>query len=193
MQINPPRRARISAAEALTAYLGLGPGRSLSRLAAWNCPTGPKMAPIRTLKRWSTAHRWKIRATEHDETIAARSLVEVGTVQIAGRVEIAKTLGIDQRFVLASLKSVVERCMQAEEILDRYGSSTGYYRFDARGAVAALTQIGIEIGMFRRGLQDAPIAQADSASEQRRIAAIDREIEALASSYLPNSSRTSEN
>lgn len=187
MPINPPRIARISAAEALTAYLALGPGRSLSRLSELAQPSGPKMAPIRTLKRWSAIHRWKIRAAEHDEKIAAQSIVDVGTEQIAGRVEIAKTLGIDQRFVLATLKSVVERCMQAEEIFDRYGSPTGYYRFDARGAVAALTQIGIEIGMFRKVSREPPTVA--SASEQERIAAIKREIEALTSSFLPNPPR----
>lgn len=58
-------------------------------------------------------------------------------------------VGVDREYVLQKLKSVVERCMQAEPVLDHKGKPTGEYRFDSTGANGALRLLGTEIGMFK--------------------------------------------
>lgn len=50
--------------------------------------------------------------------------------------------------IIINLKSIVERCMQAEPILDKDGRPTGLYRFNAAGAIRALELLGRHIGMF---------------------------------------------
>ena len=58
-------------------------------------------------------------------------------------------LGIDAYYVLSNLKTVVERCLQAEEVLDREGAGTGEYKFEHTGANKALELLGKHIGMFK--------------------------------------------
>ena len=51
-------------------------------------------------------------------------------------------------WVLERLRDVVERCMQAEPVLDSEGNPTGVYKFSASGANKALELIGKHLGMF---------------------------------------------
>jgi phage terminase small subunit len=74
------------------------------------------------------------------------------------REERNRELGLDSYYVLKNLKSVVERCMQAEEVLDREGNPVWIqgpdgeyapqYKFDQAGANKSLELIGKHIGMF---------------------------------------------
>ena len=64
------------------------------------------------------------------------------------RQEILEELGLDTYYVLKSLKSVAERCMQAEAVTDRDGAPTGEYKFEHTGANKALELIGKHVGMF---------------------------------------------
>ena len=67
-------------------------------------------------------------------------------------------LGLDTFYVLKNLKSVAERCMQAEEVLDREGNPVfiqgpdgeyaPQYKFDQAGATKSLELIGKHVGMF---------------------------------------------
>jgi hypothetical protein len=53
----------------------------------------------------------------------------------------AEAAGVSREWVLRSLKETAERCMQHSPVLDADGNPTGVYTFDARGAVAAISQI----------------------------------------------------
>lgn len=72
--------------------------------------------------------------------------------------EMLAELGLDTFYVLKNLKSVAERCMQAEEVLDREGNPVfiqgpdgeyaPQYKFDQAGANKSLELIGKHVGMF---------------------------------------------
>lgn len=66
-----------------------------------------------------------------------------------------KKTGITAEYVLTSLQSVAERCMQAEPVLDREGSPTGEYRFDSSGANKALELIGKHLKLFTEKVEHA--------------------------------------
>lgn len=57
--------------------------------------------------------------------------------------------GLDREWVIKRLMSVVERCMQAEPVVDKNGEQTGEYKFDAPGANQALRMLGDTLGMFK--------------------------------------------
>jgi phage terminase small subunit len=60
---------------------------------------------------------------------------------------------ITAEYVVKSLKTVAERCMQAEEVLCRDSNGemmgTGEYKFDSSGANRSLELLGKHIGMFK--------------------------------------------
>ena len=51
-------------------------------------------------------------------------------------------------YVITSLKSVAERCMQAEEVFDSHGEPTGEYRFDSSGANKSLELLGKHLKLY---------------------------------------------
>lgn len=55
---------------------------------------------------------------------------------------------VDRQYVLNGLKTVVERCLQNEQVLDNRGKPTGQYTFQAAGANRGLELLGKELGMF---------------------------------------------
>ncbi len=73
--------------------------------------------------------------------------------------ERAEELGLDAYYVLKSLKSVAERCMQGEPVTDREGfpvfiqgpdeQYAALYKFDQAGANKSLEMIGKHLGMFK--------------------------------------------
>lgn len=54
----------------------------------------------------------------------------------------AERLRIGADWVLAESVKVYNRCMQLEKIIDKNGSTTGEFKFDANNAIRALTLIG---------------------------------------------------
>jgi len=81
-------------------------------------------------------------------------LVELRNIPAAGAraeekfVEVMSDIAAERKWVLASLKAVAKRCMQAEPMLDSKGRPTGEYTFQASGANRALELLGKEYGMF---------------------------------------------
>lgn len=77
--------------------------------------------------------------------------------------ELLDELGLDTYYVLKSLKSVADRCMQAEAVTDRDGSPvfvqgpdeqySALYKFEHAGANKALELIGKHIGMFKERVE----------------------------------------
>ena len=62
--------------------------------------------------------------------------------------EAAKLAGVSRGWVIAKLKQIVERCMEAEPVLDHDGNETGEYTFNAAGATRALELIGKHLKLF---------------------------------------------
>ena len=56
---------------------------------------------------------------------------------------------LDREWVIKRLMSVVDRCMQAEPVVDKKGEPTGEFKFDSAGANAALKMLGDTMGMFK--------------------------------------------
>ena len=91
----------------------------------------------------STAYKWD-RTPEIANRIAELSA-------IASKNAIIKT-GLDRQWVIERLMSVVERCMQAEPVMEKRGNEwveTGEYKFDSMGATRSLHLLGSELGMFK--------------------------------------------
>lgn len=57
--------------------------------------------------------------------------------------------GLSVQWVLDKLRTIAERCMQAEAVLDREGNPTGEYKFDSSGANKAVENIGKHFSMFK--------------------------------------------
>jgi hypothetical protein len=77
----------------------------------------------------------------------------------------------DRTYVLSSLKSIADRCMQAEAVVDRKGEPTGEYAFQAQAATRALQLLGIEGGLFveRRAVTLNPAVESEPVSESAKI------------------------
>jgi phage terminase small subunit len=66
---------------------------------------------------------------------------------------------IDETWVMARLRLVAERSLQAEPVTDRDGNPTGSFTFNAAGANRALELMGKALGMFvdRREIRTGPL------------------------------------
>ena len=97
---------------------------------------------------------WKSRQNAH--IVYKMSVVQERIAYL--KQELFDELGLDDYYVLKNLKSIAERCMQAEAVTDREGEPVlvedvegelkPVYRFDAQGAIKANELIGKHIGMF---------------------------------------------
>jgi hypothetical protein len=78
----------------------------------------------------------------------------------ATEIAVAAT-AIDKEWVLGNLKSIIERSMQTEPVLDKKGVPTGEYQFNAAGANRALELVGKELGMFvdRKEVRTGPLEE----------------------------------
>ena len=89
----------------------------------------------------------KIRRTWEAHGSPVKKRILLYTEQIAKNA-IMKT-GLDRAWVIERLMGVVDRCMQAEPVLDKDGEPTGEYKFDSGGANRALQLLGMELGMYK--------------------------------------------
>lgn len=137
--------------EALAVFLGMGSGvRTLNKVREkFLGEQPPRQISIKTLKRWSSKSGWVKQAEDHDKAAVERTRQKMTEQQAKEAANAAQALGIDAHYVLKNLKETAERCMQAVPVLDEEGEETGVYRFDSKGAIAALKAMGVEIGMFR--------------------------------------------
>lgn len=79
---------------------------------------------------------------------------------------------MDQDWVLACLREVVDRCMQAIPVCDRHGNFTGEFRFNAAGATRALEIIGKHLQMFTdKGDSQNPFNVRELSTEELMIIA----------------------
>ena len=88
--------------------------------------------------------------------------VKVAEAIRAAQAERSETVGITQQYVLDNLREIVERCMQRAPVMVRRGrefvqlideEGRHVWRFDAKGATAALALLGKHLGMFTEQVQ----------------------------------------
>lgn len=66
------------------------------------------------------------------------------------RAEYAAKSGVTKEWVIDRFKTISERCVQAEAVLDKDGNPTGEYKFDSSGANKATEMLGKIIGVFEK-------------------------------------------
>ncbi len=64
--------------------------------------------------------------------------------------QIAAKHEVTRDWWLHKLRTLVDRCLQAEPALDKDGNPTGVYKFDSSGAARALDQIGKYLGAYEQ-------------------------------------------
>jgi phage terminase small subunit len=64
---------------------------------------------------------------------------------------------ITQDYVIEAIRDTVERCRQAEPVVDRSGKETGEYRFDPANVLKGCDLLGKHLGMFK-GVPEEPEA-----------------------------------
>lgn len=89
-------------------------------------------------------------------SIGPRLLKELAAEIAAAKDVRAERTELTQDWVVDQLRTVVERCLQAEPVRDSQGIPTGEFRFDSKGANTALGLLGKHLGMFASKLQVEP-------------------------------------
>lgn len=93
----------------------------------------------------STARKWESHSHGSNALVISR-IAELSA--IAQNNAIIKT-GLTREWIISRLMSVVERCMQAEQVEIGGKPVEGLYVFDAKGANTALKLLGDTMGLFR--------------------------------------------
>jgi phage terminase small subunit len=101
----------------------------------------------------SNATKAAIRAGYSEKTakeIGCENLTKPNiAAEIAKRQEkLADKLEITAEYVLGGIKNLVERCIQAEPVLDREGNETGEYKFEAFAALKGYELLGKHKKLF---------------------------------------------
>lgn len=60
----------------------------------------------------------------------------------------SKKVEITAEYVLTTIKNTIERCAQAEPVLDREGNPTGEYKFDATAVLKGAELLGKHLKLF---------------------------------------------
>lgn len=60
----------------------------------------------------------------------------------------SKRTGITQEYVLETIQTTIERCLQAEPVRDKEGNPTGEYKFDASAVLKGTELLGRHLGTW---------------------------------------------
>lgn len=60
----------------------------------------------------------------------------------------AQKIEITAQYVLTTIKNTIERCAQAEPVLDRDGNPTGEYKFDSNAVLKGAELLGKHLKLF---------------------------------------------
>jgi phage terminase small subunit len=71
------------------------------------------------------------------------------------RAEYAEKSGISKQWIIERFKTISDRCIQEEPVLDSKGEPTGEFKFDSSGANNATAHLGKIIGVFERDNEQA--------------------------------------
>lgn len=102
----------------------------------------PKAAGVMASK-WLKLAKVSERINQLAQESAARVMQEAAKAE---HKEATETL---QDYVLRTLRTNVERAMQAEPVLDREGKPTGFFTYEGNVANKALELLGKTVGMFK--------------------------------------------
>jgi phage terminase small subunit len=92
-------------------------------------------------------------AVKNDNVAAASSQRMLRNVKIKSKInqaiqKRAEKNSLTADWVLKHLKENLERCMQIEPVVDRFGHETGVFKWEPKAANKSLELIGKHIGMF---------------------------------------------
>lgn len=94
-----------------------------------------------------------IRAGYSEKTAGVIGLENLGKPLISDAIksnldERAKKVDITAEYVLQTIKNTIERCAQAEPVLDRDGAPTGEYKFDSQAVLKGSELLGKYLKLF---------------------------------------------
>jgi phage terminase small subunit len=91
--------------------------------------------------------------------------------------EKSEAMCVGSEWVVMKWMEIVDRCMQAEPVLDKDGVQTGEWKFDPRNASSTLHDMAAYFGMFKNDKQDAkPVnITMNFAAKEREEKVIDHE------------------
>lgn len=90
------------------------------------------------------------------------NLEEVESYLDERRKSISEKSLVDAAWVQIQLKTLAERCMQAEPVLEKIDGEwvpTGEYKFDSSGANKAIENLGKIVGVFEKDNKQKPASQ----------------------------------
>lgn len=73
------------------------------------------------------------------------------------RSEYAEKSGISKLWIIERFKTISDRCIQEEPVIDKTGKPTGIYQFDSSGANNATAHLGKIIGVFEKDNEQSKI------------------------------------
>lgn len=94
-----------------------------------------------------------IRAGYSEKTAYSQGERLLRNVEVAAaiKIELDKRMNkvdISVEYVLTTIKNTIERCAQAEEVLDRKGNPTGEYQFDSMAVLKGSELLGKYLKLF---------------------------------------------
>ncbi len=100
---------RVDPDTALAAYLAMGQGRSLAKLARQYCEASTKNGSIGNLQYWSRKFAWAERAKEHDAQVAGRTSEKAIETQASERASVFDAMQSEVRHILGKLHDNLQR------------------------------------------------------------------------------------
>ncbi len=100
---------RVDPDTALAAYLAMGQGRSLAKLARQYCEASAKNGSIGNLQYWSRKFAWAERAKEHDAQVAGRTSEKAIEALASERASVFDVMQTEVRDILAKLHDNLKR------------------------------------------------------------------------------------
>lgn len=97
---------------------------------------------------------------ENSAKVQASQLLQREDIQNylqALRAEYAEKSGISKQWIIERFKTISDRCIQEEPVLDKEGQTVGEYRFDSAGANNATAHLGKIIGVFEKDNEQSKI------------------------------------
>ncbi len=134
---------RVDPDTAFAAYLAMGQGRSLAKLARQYCETSAKNGSIGNLQYWSRKFAWAERAKEHDAQVTALTSAKAIETQASDRATVFDHVQDAVHELLAKLREKIRGVsIKTVEDLDRLA-----------GVIIKLSAHGLDI---QRGQQPDP-------------------------------------
>ena len=107
---------RLDPDTALAAYLAMGQGRSLAKLARQYCEASTKNGSIGNLQYWSRKFAWAERAKEHDAQVAGRTSEKAIETQATDRATVFDHVQDAVHELLKKLREKLSACLPPSDV-----------------------------------------------------------------------------